>query len=54
MRSQIVISNVARRLDKMEKKYDARFKVVFDAMRELMKPPSKLSNRIGFRSEDAP
>jgi hypothetical protein len=28
----------ARRLDAMESKYDCQFKVVFDAIRELMAP----------------
>ena len=28
--------DLARRLDDMEKKYDAQFKAVFDAIRELM------------------
>lgn len=41
--------DLARRLDEMEKKYDAQFKVVFDAIRELMKPPEKPRSRIGFR-----
>ncbi len=41
---------LARRLDEMEKKYDAQFKVVFDAIRELMKPPEKPSRKIGFSS----
>jgi hypothetical protein len=45
--------DLARRLDEMEKKYDAQFKVVFDAIRELMKPPRKPRPRIGFRSPDA-
>ena len=40
--------DLARRLDEMEKNYDAQFKVVFDAIRELMKPPEKLRRRIGF------
>ena len=31
---------LARKLAAMEKKYDAQFKVVFDAIRELMSPPS--------------
>ncbi len=38
----------------MEEKYDARFKVVFDAIRELMKPPSKPAAKIGFRAAGAP
>jgi len=31
--------NLARRLDALEKKYHAQFKVVFDAIRQLMAPP---------------
>jgi hypothetical protein len=42
--------DLARRLEKMEKKYDARFKIVFDALRELMRPPVKPRKGIGFRS----
>ena len=45
--------DLARRLDEMENKYDAQFKVVFDAIRKLMKPPQKRRPRIGFRSPDA-
>ena len=33
--------DLARKLDEMEKKYDAQFKIVFDAIRELMTPPEK-------------
>jgi hypothetical protein len=40
----------ARRLDEMEKKYDAQFRVVFDAIRQMMSPPAKPSRKIGFRS----
>jgi hypothetical protein len=39
---------LARRIDELEKRYDSQFRVVFDAIRELMKqeePPS----RIGFK-----
>ncbi len=31
-------ADVARRLDELEKKYDAQFKVVFEAIRQLMEP----------------
>jgi hypothetical protein len=34
-------TELARKLAALEKKYDAQFKVVFDAIRELMTPPSK-------------
>lgn len=32
----------------MEKKYDGQFKVVFDALRALLEPPSKPRRKIGF------
>lgn len=32
--------DLARKLTDMEKKYDSQFKVVFDAIRQLMAPPS--------------
>ena len=40
--------DLARRLDEMEGKYDAQFKVVFQAIRELMEPPAPPSKQIGF------
>ena len=38
---QMLTSNagLARKLEALEKKYDAQFKVVFDAIRQLMSPP---------------
>jgi hypothetical protein len=33
--------DLARKLEELEKKYDTQFKAVFDAIRELMKPPRK-------------
>lgn len=44
--------NLARRLDALEKRYDARFREVFEAIRALMAPPVKQRRRIGFRSPD--
>ena len=41
-------SDLARRLDELEQKYDDHFKVVFDALRQLMAPPDVTSRRIGF------
>ena len=40
---------LAHRLDVMEKKYDAQFKVVFDALRKLITPPDPPKRPIGFR-----
>jgi hypothetical protein len=41
---------LARRIDALEAKYDHQFKVVFDAIRELMTPPISPKRRIGFVS----
>ena len=40
--------DLAKRLDTLEKKYDSQFKVVFDAIRQMMKPPNKPRRRIGY------
>jgi hypothetical protein len=42
--------DLARKLDALEKKYDAQFRVVFDAIRQLMAPPTEdqKKRRIGF------
>lgn len=43
---------LAHRLDALEAKYDRQFKVVFDAIRELMAPPAPAPKRpIGFVSD---
>jgi hypothetical protein len=41
---------LARKLMALEKKYDAQFKIVFDAIRELMKPPEPKRRDIGFHT----
>jgi hypothetical protein len=42
-------AELARKLAVLEKKYDARFRVVFDAIRELMTPTEPKKKRsIGF------
>jgi hypothetical protein len=49
---QILSSNkeLAKRLDELERKYDTQFKIVFDAIRQLMAPPEPQppKKRIGF------
>ena len=43
-------ADLARKMADLEKKYDERFKVVFQALRELMEPPpDPPKGRIGFR-----
>ena len=44
---------LARRLKLLETKYDAQFKVVFDAIREMMVPPGEPKQRIGFIRKSA-
>jgi hypothetical protein len=41
----------ARKLDAMEQKYDAQFKTVFDAIRQLMIPPQTARPQIGFHAK---
>ena len=49
---QMLASNaeLSRRLDELEGKYDRQFKVVFDAIRQLMSPAPPDRKQIGFRS----
>ena len=46
-------ADLARKLTAMEKKYDAQFKVVFDALRALMREPEKKKKPIGFAAKEA-
>jgi len=50
---EMIISNkeLARRLNELEKKYDQQFKLVFDAIRELMEPPEPKKRAIGFLAD---
>jgi hypothetical protein len=41
-------AGLARKLATLEKKYDPQFKVVFDAIRQLMSPPETKRREIGF------
>jgi hypothetical protein len=46
-------ADLARKLAALEKRYDAQFRAVFDAIRELMAPPEPpRKRRIGFLSGD--
>jgi hypothetical protein len=45
-------ADLAHRLDDLEKKYDTQFKVIFDAIRQLMAPPQKPRRSIGFKVEE--
>jgi hypothetical protein len=43
-------TDLAKRLDELERKYDKHFAVVFDAIRQLMTPPAKPQNEIGYHT----
>jgi len=47
---QMLASNaeLSRKLAALENKYDAQFKIVFDAIRQLMTPPEPKRREIGF------
>ena len=45
-------AELARKFDALEKKYDAQFKEVFEAIRQLMAPPEPKQRAIGFRKGD--
>jgi len=44
-------AELAAKLAQLEKKYDGQFRMVFDAIRDLMAPPAKAKPKIGFRGE---
>jgi phage regulator Rha-like protein len=44
--------NLARKLDELEKKYDQQFRVVFEAIRQMVTPPIPQKRRIGFGVEE--
>ncbi len=43
-------ADLAGQLAALERKYDAQFRVVFQAIRELMEPPAPARKRIGFHA----
>jgi len=45
-------ADLAQKLADLEKRYDAQFRVVFDAIRQLMKPPDPQHKRIGFHMRE--
>ena len=47
---EIIMSHkdLQRKIEDMERKYDQQFKVVFDAIKQLLIPPEKPKRKIGF------
>jgi len=51
-RMALSVEKLAHKVDELEQKYDKQFKIVFDAVRRLMNPPSEPPRkRIGFANE---
>ena len=48
---QMMMSHVElkNKIDKMEKKYDGQFRIVFEAIKELLTPEKKPRIEIGFK-----
>ncbi len=45
--------DLAKKLEALEMKYDAQFRVVFDAIRELMAPPDEDKRKIGLLAKES-
>jgi len=45
-------ADLSRKLEGLEKKYDSQFKVVFDAIRQLMTQPESSRKKIGFQVKE--
>ncbi len=44
--------DLRKKLTELEKKYDDQFKIVFEAIAELMTPPDEIPKRIGFELKE--
>jgi hypothetical protein len=42
-----------RKIDAMEKRYDARFQAVFDTIRQMLETPIPAKKHIGFHAKPA-
>ncbi|MEI8122202.1 MAG: hypothetical protein WCI20_09120, partial [bacterium] len=49
-RLALSVEALSRKVMALENKYDASFRAVFDAIRDLMQPPTPPRKRIGFSS----
>lgn len=41
-------SDLKRKIEEMEKKYDYQFTIIFDAIKQMIEPPAKTKKPIGF------
>lgn len=52
-RLALSVEGLARKVTELENKYDASFRAVFNAIRQLMSPPTPPHKQIGFRSDES-
>jgi len=50
-RMALSIESLARKVNKLENQYDENFRVVFEAIRQLMQPPETTRKKIGFHAK---
>jgi hypothetical protein len=43
---------LAHKLEELERKYDTQFRVVFEAIQDLLRQPARSARRIGFSPEE--
>jgi hypothetical protein len=46
--------DLRRKMDAMEKRYDARFQAVFDTIRQMLETPVPMKKAIGFQARFVP
>jgi hypothetical protein len=46
--------DLARKIGEMEEKYDGQFRIVFDAIRQLISPPAQPARELGFHTLQPP
>ncbi len=52
MREMLInYQEVRQKIEEMEQKYDYQFKIVFEAIRQLLEPPDKPEKKIGFQND---
>jgi hypothetical protein len=47
-------ADLAAKLEQMEKKYDGQFRIIFDAIRQLMAPAARPAREMGFHTIQNP
>ena len=45
-------ADLRRKIEAMERKYDKRFRIVFEALKGLIEPPTKKMKEIGFKPKN--